>query len=122
MLSTGNIGILKDVDLRESIIIYYNITKRHEKILNNNLSDWARIVSELIPGEMGRYARSGLKKPTLEQINRLKENLEANFEKLMPIINAELNQTGVQYHYNTGTQDFNKNLLAKIDYELSNEN
>ena len=119
LISTGNIATLKDIKLRESIIVYYNITKRQEQILNNNLSDWARIISELIPGEMGLYARPGLKKPTLEQINLLKENLETNLERLRPIINAELNHTGLQYHYNMGTQDFNKKLLSMINDKLS---
>ena len=119
LISTGNIATIKDVELRESIIVYYNVTERQEKILSNNLSDWARRISQLIPGEMGLYARSGIKKPTIKQIEQLKENLKTNLENLKPIINAELNHTGLQYNYNIGTQEFNKKLLVMINDKLS---
>ena len=119
LISTGNIANIKDIELRDSIITYYTVTKRHEKILSNKLSDWSQRISELIPGEMGLYARSGQKKPTTEQINHLKENLRMNLTELKPSINAELNHTGLQYDYNKSTQDYNKQLLTIIDEKLS---
>lgn len=119
LLSTGNIGILKNLELRESIIDYYNLAKRQEKILNNNLSNWANVVSKLIPGEMGMNARSGQKKPTQSQIKTLKENLRLNLEEIKPVINGELNHTGLQYTYNKRSEESCNKLLEMVKEDLN---
>lgn len=119
LLSTGNIGILKDITLRENIIDYYNYGKRQEKVLNNKLSNWSQTISELIPGEMGFLARSGREKPTPQQIIQLKENLANNRLQLEPVINAELNYTGLQYYYH---QECQRRCLELLDLLRMNIN
>ena len=118
ILSAGNIDILSNIDLRKAILDYYTMIQRQDKILSNNLSDWATVLSELIPGEMGLYVRSGQRNPTTNEINQLKNNLSSNLDRIMPIINAELSHTGLQHTYNRLAKEANKRLLAKIDSEL----
>ena len=98
LLSTGNLRLLSNIELKEQIFDYYSTAKSRLASVQVKYSDWPMVISELMPGDMGyRWTEDSMvTPPTQEDILKMKNNLRTNLSRIEATINAELSYTAIQ--------------------------
>ena len=116
--STGKIGLIQNLELKEKILRYYSFVEDRSKNLENTFSDLPRLLSELIEGELHYKVRVRAAKFQQKEIEELINILKKNRSQLEPAINAELGYTAIQYQSYNDIKKRAKSLLELLDQEL----
>ena len=92
MQSSGNLGLIQNDQLKESIFNYYRLLRSRTAALNGKFSDWPKVISSLIPGEGNIFDFGDVNKVniSLKEMRDFVTVLNAEKENLRPHINAEL--------------------------------
>lgn len=119
LTSNGKVGLLKNVELKEEILRYYNFIDERSSSMENTFSKWPELISELIPGILHFNARSAREfKLKVEDTQIIKENIMNDIDMLLPAINAELGFCAVQFRSYESIHIRATELLDHLNLEI----
>lgn len=125
LINSGNISLIRNVELREKITNHYTVWKGvSQAIQKNTLGNYPSLFSEIIPGEEQYKAR--IQNTEYENIEGLVEIMKAklleNHEKLVPAINAELGYAATRVSFYNEIYKETITLMTLIEQELKMTN
>ncbi len=122
LTNTGRLSLIKNVLVREGLFDYYQVIRSRNVVLNRSMSDWVKLVSQLIPVTDRSITNfAGELNFSKEEESIIINNIMSQRENLLPHINAEKQKAFLQRSSFDRIVNIAKELLLLLEEEIQSK-